>query len=163
MVRNSRGFTLIEILIVIAIVAILTSIALGSFSSMSSKTKDSRIIDDLVQVRGLADSVYSTNNTYSVGNLLKSPFTASAGCTKQSGVDDTLYNYGADIKKLNGVTNCLPLNNGELRTYFNATSFAATAKLTDGTFWCVDTFGTSKGGYATRDAALTDTSDTSCN
>jgi hypothetical protein len=45
----------------------------------------------------------------------------------------------------------------------SGTAFGATAKLASGTFWCVDSTGVEKGGYATRAEALTDVSDTTCN
>lgn len=47
---NKKGFTLIEILVVIAIIGILSALALVSFSSARARSRDARRMSDLRQM-----------------------------------------------------------------------------------------------------------------
>lgn len=55
---KSKGFTLIEILIVIAIIGILASIVVVSLRGASERTKNTKIVTDIVQVRKVAEVMY---------------------------------------------------------------------------------------------------------
>jgi prepilin-type N-terminal cleavage/methylation domain-containing protein len=55
---NNKGFTLIEMLVVIAVVGILSAAVLASLGPARSKAKDSRIISGLNQVRAIAETLY---------------------------------------------------------------------------------------------------------
>jgi len=49
--QTRRGFTLIELLVVIAIIGVLSSVVLASLSTARAKSRDSRRISDIEQIR----------------------------------------------------------------------------------------------------------------
>lgn len=55
---NRKGFTLIEMLVVIAVVGILSAAVLTALGPARNKAKDSRIISALNQVRAVAETLY---------------------------------------------------------------------------------------------------------
>lgn len=60
-----KGFTLIEILIVIAIIGILASVVLVSLPSSAEKANSSRIISAISQARNVMAVVFSEDGNYS--------------------------------------------------------------------------------------------------
>src|SRR3989344_7465568 len=62
--RNTRGFTLIEILIAIAILATLTSVFLGNFISSLSRGRDSKRKQDLRNVAQGLELYYNDFQAY---------------------------------------------------------------------------------------------------
>lgn len=62
--RRESGFTLIEIMIVVAIVAIIASIAFSAFSDSSQDAKRMRGISDLTSLNDAVGRAYQTNYTY---------------------------------------------------------------------------------------------------
>jgi len=61
MVDNKRGFTLMEILIATAIIAVITAIGIVSYSSINKRSRDAKRKSDLEQVRS-AMEMYRTDN-----------------------------------------------------------------------------------------------------
>lgn len=53
-----RGFTLIEMLVVVGIIGILSSVLLTALGPARDKAKDSRIIQQMNQIRSLAETFY---------------------------------------------------------------------------------------------------------
>jgi len=70
--RNEKGFTLIELMIVIAIIGILAAVALPAYSTYSKKAKFSEVISATSAVRSAIDICYQT--------------TANIDCTANTGV-----------------------------------------------------------------------------
>ncbi len=64
--RTSRGFTLVELLIVIAIIAMLTAIVLTSLISSRQKSRDAHRVADLKEVQKALEIYFDTNQTYPV-------------------------------------------------------------------------------------------------
>lgn len=79
-VRRPRGFTLIELMIVVAVVAILAAIAWPSYQEHVRKARRAQAKADLVEYAQMAERFHTVNNTY-VGFALpsnKSPREAGA-------------------------------------------------------------------------------------
>jgi len=57
-VRWAKGFTLIEMLIVVGIIGVLSSILLNVFNPAREKTKDARIVQEINGIRSLAETLY---------------------------------------------------------------------------------------------------------
>ncbi len=61
-----RAFTLIELMVVIAIIGILSSIVMVSLGSARAKARDSQRISDLKNLQLTLSEYYNDNNTYPV-------------------------------------------------------------------------------------------------
>lgn len=59
-----RGFTLIELMIVVAVVAILAAIAYPSFQEQIRKSRRAQAKADLVEYAALAERFHTANNSY---------------------------------------------------------------------------------------------------
>jgi type IV pilus assembly protein PilA len=59
---NWQGFSLLELLIVIAIIGILVSVGVASYSQAQKKTRDSRRTSDMKAIQAAWEQYYSDNN-----------------------------------------------------------------------------------------------------
>ena len=62
--RKEKGFTLVELMIVVVIIGILASIAIPKFSSLISKTKVTEAKNILNQIINLEKTYYMANSVY---------------------------------------------------------------------------------------------------
>jgi len=65
--KSTRGFTLIEMLIVITIIAVLASMILVGMGGARAKARDARRIGDLHNVQNALELYYANNGTYPTG------------------------------------------------------------------------------------------------
>lgn len=77
--RQARGFTLIELMIVVAVVAILAAVSYPLYSDQVRKSRRAQAKADLVEYAQLAERFHTVNNTYvgftfpGGGNTIASP------------------------------------------------------------------------------------------
>jgi len=64
MIRSKKGFTLIELMIVVAIIGILAAIAIPNFLKFQAKSKQSEAKTNLKAVFTAETSYFGENNTY---------------------------------------------------------------------------------------------------
>jgi prepilin-type N-terminal cleavage/methylation domain-containing protein len=88
---NRKGFTLVEIMIVVAIIALLAAIAVPNFLRARKRSQASKILEDLRQLDNATDE-YAMENNKTTG---MNPTLADLKSYLKTGT--TLYNTGADI------------------------------------------------------------------
>ena len=64
MLRSKKGFTLIELMIVVAIIGILAAIAIPNFLKFQAKSKQSEAKTNLKGIFTAETSYFGENNTY---------------------------------------------------------------------------------------------------
>ena len=89
--KNKQGFTLVEIMIVVAIIALLASIAVPGFLRARKRSQASRILNDLRLIDSAVD-MYAIENNKSTGNVV-----GIADWTKYLKAGTNLYLTGKDI------------------------------------------------------------------
>lgn len=62
--KNKKGFTLLEVILVIGIIGILMSISTAAFMSARLTARDARRKADLEQIRGALETYKADNNVY---------------------------------------------------------------------------------------------------
>ncbi len=89
--RRPAGFTLVELMIVVAIVAILAALAYPAYTGHVLKARRAQAKADLVEYAQLAERFFTVNNTYVGFNLpaTKSPREANAPTYYTLGIQST--------------------------------------------------------------------------
>lgn len=76
---NTKGFTIVELLIVIVIIGILATIGFVSFASAQNKAKKSKAESTLSQVKSKMGEYYVDNNNYPVSKSAVVTYLAANG------------------------------------------------------------------------------------
>ena len=64
MIKSKKGFTLIEIVVVLAILSILAHVAFGDFSSSTFASRGSKVVSDMRKIESAISTYYQKNNIY---------------------------------------------------------------------------------------------------
>lgn len=89
---NEEGFTLIEIMIVVAIVAILAGIAIPSYHNYVIKASRQSAQTELLQLAGLQEKIYLNSSEYATSVITGYNGKSSGGLGRASGkTDDRKY------------------------------------------------------------------------
>ncbi len=118
MQKNQKGFTLIEMLVVIAVIGILSAVVLTSLGPSRQKAKDSRIISAMNQLRAIAEVLY--DGDYDAFNESNSEVS----------------NLKDEIEKDGGTSFDI-----ELDSSTDSQKYAILVKLNRGKYYCVDSSG----------------------
>lgn len=122
--KGRHGFTLVEIMIVVAIIALLASIAVPGFLRARKRSQASRIINDLRLIDGAVD-MYAIENNKSTGNPV-----GVADWTKYLKRGSNLFVTGKDI-----LGNTYGAQTVDSIPRVPTTSKNALSDVTDYTFW----------------------------
>jgi type IV pilus assembly protein PilA len=79
--RNEKGFTLIELMIVIAIIGILAAIAIPQFSAYRIRGYNASAESQVRNVATALEAYFVDNNTYTTDATLLTGYTADANIT----------------------------------------------------------------------------------
>jgi len=129
-VKKTKGFTLVELLIVIAIIGILSSVVLSNLSGARTKAYDAKVQAQLSNIRQSAEIYYISNVNYG----------ASTGYC----------NVGMFADTASGMSNLTisvnyPVGENTILCNSKGTSWAVSDNLASSTtYWCVDNTGASK-------------------
>jgi len=80
-----RGFTLIELMIVVAIVGILATVAIPAFMDYVKRSKKSEAVLQLNKIGKNAKRVYSETSSYVIGTAGQLPAKVATGCCNGGG------------------------------------------------------------------------------
>ena len=86
MLKEQKGFTLVELLVVVAIIGLLSTLAAVSLGSARSKARDAKRLSDIKQLSTALELYYSDNNGY--------PAVAAAGINLGEGTNKSLSSVG---------------------------------------------------------------------
>ena len=89
---NVKGFTIVELLIVIVIIGILATIGFVAFSGAQNKANKSKAEATIGQVKAKLGEYYATNNTYPADKAAVSAFLTSAEGGNNTSLNTTFNN-----------------------------------------------------------------------
>jgi len=124
--KNKNGFTVIELIVVISVIVLLTALVMISLRQVRIKANNSRIKNDMDQLRKQAEVIYAANGmvTYCVS--------AGNSCFETANVEVGKLSDDIDIR--NGSGGAPTINK-------NASAFCIDAVLADSTKMCYDSTG----------------------
>ncbi len=140
--RTNKGFTLAELLIVVAIIAVLVAIAIPVFSAQLEKSRDSVSISNIRAAYAEAQACYLTNTNATAavteGNVTLTPVSGGGFTAAVSGViiksqdDDDWSNLGGELPFVGGTDQMSLADFNDLDTGANATKTLTFTYNTDG-------------------------------
>lgn len=136
---KKEGFTLIEMLVVVAVIGLLSSVLLTALGPAKNKAKDSRIIQEMNQVRSLAETMYT--GTYTALETLPSP--AIQNPDLKSLADD-IEAQGGELHIIKG-----PVPSTTYVAYSRLNIVVGDPALPQVQFYCIDSSGRS--GFTTTE------------
>lgn len=157
---SHRGFTLIEVLTVVAIITILMSMVLLALNNARTKGSDAKVKQELNHLRPAAEMVYYNN-----GNAYGTVQPSNINCPNEAGT------LSGDAVVRSSLTAMPSGTTIKCAVSANRAVFAVIASLGGGTaasgnnYWCVDSTGDSRaiGVDTPGNIVLTDTSCTLMN
>ena len=147
MPRYKRGFTLIEVLLVVAIIGIMAGLVITFTDTTRNKARDGRIQASIFEIKSLAELVYNDKLAYSYVSL----------CAGDDTLNDARVPYGTEMDVLE---TDIDLQNrsmgGPPACYASGTDYCVSATLATGGSICI-----SRAGQTGNDActAAADTCD----
>lgn len=174
--KESKGFTVLELLIVVAIIGILAAIVLGQVKSAKARAQDKAIAENLLSARSEMGLYYSNNGTYGQYGFTGTTFVTgnSSKCfAETSGTGTSVFNNGSSAHSIKlvaiaGEANSQSggtiidlttdkLTNAKCASYGNTAAVSVTLATNTAQSWCIDSSGFSGvvDGSSTNSATTT--------
>ena len=67
LIRSSKGFTLVEIMIVVVIIGLLAAMAIPAFQKVRASSQDKAVLNNMRQLGAAADQYFLENGTSTAG------------------------------------------------------------------------------------------------
>ena len=127
MLQNRKGFTLIELMIVVAIIGILAAVAVPGFMKYIKDSKTSEAKSNLKAIAEGASSFYQTEHTLKDGTVYTRQFPNSTHCKSATSIDNSCkaFNNAPDDIKPAGTKTTLTLTDEPWKSL----NFAVTAPV----------------------------------
>jgi prepilin-type N-terminal cleavage/methylation domain-containing protein len=119
--KQNKGFTLIEMLVVVGMIGVLAAAVLGALAPSRNKARDARVISGLNQLAAIAETGFDGNNYPADIDTLRA----------LPGAESIIQDIAASVK-----------NDPEYNT--GDASFAISSNLPSGGTYCVDSAGKRK-------------------
>jgi prepilin-type N-terminal cleavage/methylation domain-containing protein len=136
--KGSRGFTLLELLVTIALIGLAASIILVAVSNARGKGNDSKVRSQLISLRTAAENYYAANSNY--GAAVAGTESAGSGATASvgTGCASGMFSNTA-LTSYTLAANYPSTAAGTGKCTSSGQAYAVTVRLNDSTaFWCVD-------------------------
>ncbi len=163
-----RGFTLIELMVVISIIGMLSSVMMVSLKNARNKSLDAKVKAQLRNLRSSAAIYRDTIGNGTYGAIVNASTwggndTIGYGCAQGMFIHQSILPYLSKVNNPSFVvddsyTRCVAINQAGIG---NADKYMVILKLSNGDFYCVDSVGTTvekpvnyRLGLSTRTAAL---------
>ena len=119
--RNSKGFTLIELMIVVVIIGILAALAIPRFTQASARAKEK-------EADGILKQIYTLQNAYLANN---GTYATTAAQLQTVGWDPATTN-GLKNYQAPPITNTFPITMTKTGTGYNDRCINASGTIADG-------------------------------
>lgn len=141
----NRGLTLIELMVVIAIIGLLASIVLASLNTSRNRAANSAIVSNMQTIVSTANLYYSNTDSYGTAFLARS----TAGyCVGGAHADPDIFDDPKVQEALNVSIALNPSANPGCAVGPSGQTWAVSMPLKGGGYWCVSSSGAAGFGNA---------------
>ena len=135
--KNKQGFTIVELLIVIVVIAILAAISIVAYNGIQQRARNTTRVNDVVAIQKALELYRTDHGRYPRSDGANAPTVAAnlpAGFAPAWGIDSYSYSVATNNSWLrdlrdSGVAQSVPIaprnNNGDYYIYFSSTSLGS--------------------------------------
>ncbi|MCC4282830.1 pilin [Marinobacter salarius] len=143
-----KGFTLIELMIVVAIIGILAAVAIPQYQDYTARTQVSRVVGEISALKSNAESIFNNGGIVAhTDDVTVSPREIGIGWTGSNLVDDTVGTNGLDISNGDQADMSWSVTMGTDASTAVRGAEVTISRATDGSYSCSITNGPTANGW----------------